>query len=208
MRSYFFYVLCFFALNSALAQGLFNRSTLSSELKNQISGQEKLSETQIKELYQGEILSQVKVQTQAEQQELQLWVAGIHPQNCQKALRKISHYEGYPEFLSFMKTSQYQEATQRWKLKIDHLLMPFPMYLDFKMPRVKEIGSYPFTFEKGFLAGLLGEVKAEAVKQRCMLTLKSHWKGAKTQIPDIVFSTFVQTLAELGLNHLIRATKL
>lgn len=208
MRSYFFYVLCFFSINSALAQGLLNRSTLTPEIKERLSGGQKLNESQLAELFKGEVLSQVRVETKQNVQELNLWVSGMHPQNCQKALRKISHYEGYPKFLSFFKSSEYNDSTQRWQVKMDHVLMPFPMYLNFKIPRIKSEGTYPFTFETGFLSGLLGVVTAQEIDQRCQLTLKADWKGPKSQIPDIVFSTFVQTLAEMGLSHLIRSTML
>lgn len=195
-------------ISPLLGQPLLNNSPLTKEQRNKISGEKKLSETQIKDLWKGEILSKVQVKTKQKIQNLDLWVTGIHPLNCQKALRKISYYEGYPEILSFVKTSEYDDKTQRWKLKIDHALMPFPMFIDFKMERVKSEGTYPFTFEGGFLAGLVGEVKAQEVARKCHLTLTSQWSGPSSKIPDLVFSTFVQTLAELGLKHLIRSTML
>ncbi|MFA5583810.1 MAG: hypothetical protein WDA09_06310 [Bacteriovoracaceae bacterium] len=209
MRTHFFYLLFIFAVISPPeGHTAFNSSSLPQEVKRQLQQDQKLSETQIDELWKGEILSQVKVKTKQNTQNLDLWVSAFHPQNCRKALRKISHYEGYDEFLSFIKSSEYDDKTQRWKIKLDHVLMPFPMYLDFKMPRVKKEGNYPFTFKKGFLSGLLGEVKAQETASRCQLTLTSKWSGPKTKIPDIVFSSFVQTLAELGLRHLIRSSTL
>lgn len=209
MRAYFFYLLLNFTMISPLlGQPLVNSSSLTKEQKNKISGERKLSEAQIKDLWKGEILSKVEVKTKQKTQNLDLWVSGIHPQNCQKALRKISYYEGYSDILSFVKSSEYDDRNQRWKLKIDHALMPFPMYLDFKMERVKSEGIYPFTFEGGILSGLIGEVRAQEVANKCHLTLTSQWSGPSSKIPDLVFSTFVQTLVELGLKHLIRSTML
>lgn len=209
MRTHFFYLLFIFTVNSlAQGQSAFNSSSLSPDLKARLKQEQNLNETQIDELWKGEILSRVKVKTKQNTQNLDLWVSGLHPQNCRKALRKISHYEGYDQFLNFVKSSEYDDKDQRWKIKLDHFLMPFPMYLDFKMPRVKKVGSYPFTFERGFLSGLLGEVIAQEIGGRCQLTLTSKWSGPQTKIPDIVFSGFVQTLAELGLSHLIRSSTL
>lgn len=207
MRAYFFYLLLNFTMISPLlGQPLVNSSSLTDEQKKQISGERNLTMAQIQALWKGEVLSQVRVKTKQKTQSLDLWVSGFHPHSCHKALRKISYYEGYPEMLSFIKSSQYDDTSKRWKLKIDHALMPFPMYLDFTMERVRKKGTYPFTFESGFLQGLLGEVAAQEIGQRCQLTLTSKWSGPASKIPDLVFSTFVQTLAELGLRNLIRST--
>lgn len=209
MRSYFFYLICLFSLtSSANSWSSPPFAPLTEVIKQKISSDRKLTDGQIKDLWEGDVLSQVSVKTEKEVQKLDLWVSGLHPQNCKKALRKISHYEGYPEFLTFIKKSEYEESTKRWRLTLDHALMPFPMYLDFKMERVTKEGSFPFTFEKGFLSGLVGQVKTQEVEKRCQLTLTSNWQGVKTKIPDIVFSTFVQTLSEMGLKHLIRSSML
>lgn len=209
MRAYFFYLLLnFIVISPVMGVTPLNSSSLNKEEKTKLSGNKNLKDTQIDELWKGEMLSFVRVETKNEIQSLNFWVTGLHPQNCKKALRKISHYEGYPEILSFVKSSQYNDQTKLWKLKLDHVLMPFPMYLDFKMERVKDEGTYLFTFEKGFLSGLKGEVVTQEVAGKCQLTLESRWSGPKTKIPDIIFSTFVQTLAELGLKNLIRSTKL
>ena len=209
MRSYFFYLICIFSLtSSANSWSSPSFSPLTEVIKQKISSDRKLTEGQIKSLWEGEVLSQVTVKTEKDKQKLDLWVSGLHPQNCKKALRKISHYEGYPQFLTFIKKSEYDESSKRWRLNLDHALMPFPMYLDFKMERVTKEGTFPFTFEKGFLSGLIGNVTTQEIEKRCQLTLTSRWQGAKTKIPDIVFSTFVQTLSEMGLNHLIRSSML
>jgi len=209
MRAHFFYLLFIFTVISPLeGYSAFNSSSLPQPIKKKLRQEQNLSETQIEELWKGEVLSRVNVKTKQNTQSLDLWVSAFHPQNCRKALRKISHYEGYNEFLNFVKSSQYDDKTHRWQIKLDHFLMPFPMYLDFKMPRVKKEGNYPFTFEKGFLSGLIGEVEARETAGRCQLTLSSKWSGPKSKIPDMIFASFVQTLAELGLSHLIRSSNL
>lgn len=209
MRSYFFYLLCLFAVISPLrGQSPFNSFTLKSEIKKHLPASRSLSDSQLMALAKGEIISQVQVRSKEKTQSLDLWVGGVHPQNCKRALRKIAHYESYPELLSFIKKSQYHDEHQRWTLKLDHVLMPFAMYLDFKIPRIKKEGSYSFTFEKGFLTGLQGQVIAQELNSQCMLSLSGQWSGPHSKIPDIIFSTFVQTLAELGLKNLIRSTKI
>ena len=63
-----------------------------------------------------------------------LFVAGVHPRNCTRAMRKLSLYENYKNYMDFIKSSQYDEISQKFSFTIDHTLLPFPMIVKFKIP--------------------------------------------------------------------------
>lgn len=209
MRYHFlFLAFTFFINGKALAQNKVQlspgfSSVISEELKPFFSA----SEGQIEDLLKGEVISTGKVDTPAPKtQQMMLFVSGIHPRNCTRAMRKLSLYENYHNYMDFIKSSKYDEKTQKFSFVVDHTLLPFPMVVGFKIPRITQEGYYPFTFEDGFLKDLKGTVVVQNVGKYCLLGLKSDWKGPDTKIPDLVFSTFVQTVGKLGLEHLIRVS--
>lgn len=166
------------------------------------------SEGQIKDLLKGEVISVGQVSTPKEKfQQMMLFVAGVHPRNCTRAMRKLSLYENYSDYMDFIKTSKYDEKTQKFTFTIDHTLLPFPMIVGFKIPRITKAGHYPFTFEDGFLKDLKGTVIVQDVGKFCLLGLKADWTGPESKIPNIVFGSFVQTVGKLGLEHLIRVSR-
>lgn len=135
-----------------------------------------------------------------------LFVSGIHPRNCKRAMRKLSLYENYSSYMDFIKTSSYDDKTQKFTFTVDHALLPFPMIVGFKIPRITGEGHYPFTFEDGFLKDLKGTVIVQDVAKFCLLGLKADWRGPESKIPDTIFGTFVQTVGKIGLEHLIRVS--
>jgi hypothetical protein len=140
-------------------------------------------------------------------QKLNLTVAGLHPKKCFVALSKISQYENYSNFISFIESSQYNDKSRVINLKIDHILMPFPMYLLFKIDRVDKIGNYTFTFEQGFLKGLEGIIQTAEHRSRCLFYFNAKWKGKKSKIPDTVFSFFLDVLGQRLLDNLFRVSR-
>lgn len=179
-------------------------STVSSELKPFFSP----SEGQIEDLLKGEVISTGKVHSPTDkEQQMSLFVSGIHPRNCTRAMRKLSLYENYHNYMDFIKSSSYNEKTQKFTFTIAHALLPYDMVVGFKIPRITKEGYYPFTFEDGFLKDLKGTVIVQEVGKYCLLGLKADWRGPETTIPNIVFSNFIQTVGELGLEHLIRVSQ-
>jgi hypothetical protein len=165
------------------------------------------SKGQFEELFNGEVISEAKVTTPAaKEQTLMLFVSGLHPRSCQRAMRKLSLYENYDKYIDFIKDSKYDETTQKFSFKIEHLLLPYPMYVSFKIPRITQEGHYAFLFEHGILKGLVGKIGVKEFNRHCLLSLKSDWRGPDTRIPDFVFSTFLQTVSKMGLEHLIRVS--
>lgn len=166
-----------------------------------------LSQGQVEDLLKGEVISTGKVHSPApKEQQMFLFVAGVHPRNCTKAMRKLSLYENYHNYMDFIKTSSYNEKTQKFTFTVDHALLPFPMIVGFKIPRITKAGHYPFTFEDGFLKDLRGNVIVEEVGKFCLLGLKADWHGPESKIPNVVFGTFVQTIGKIGLEHLVRVS--
>jgi hypothetical protein len=201
-------ILSFFINERTLAQ---NKVILPAGFGPQISTHIKpfysASEGQIEDLLKGEVISTGKVDSPTDkEQQMMLFVSGVHPRNCTRAMRKLSLYENYHNYMDFIKTSKYDEKTQKFTFTIDHALLPFPMVVGFKIERIRKAGIYPFTFEDGFLKGLQGRVIVQDVGKFCLLGLKTDWRGPDSKIPDVVFGTFVQTVGKLGLEHLIRVS--
>lgn len=165
------------------------------------------SEGQMEDLLKGDVVSVgfVRSPTNKEQQ-MMLFISGIHPRNCTRAMRKLSLYENYSSYMDFIKSSQYNDQTQKFSFNVDHPLLPFPMIVGFKIPRITKEGHYPFTFEDGFLKDLKGTVIVKEVGKFCLLGLKADWRGPESKIPNIVFGTFVETVGKIGLEHLMRVS--
>src|SRR5690606_30666807 len=110
------------------------------------------------------------------------------PRNCTRAMRKLSLYENYHNYMDFIKTSSYNDKTQKFTFTIEHTLLPYNMVVRFKIPRITKEGHYPFTFEDGFLKDLKGTIIVQEIGKYCLLGLKADWRGPETKIPNIVFS--------------------
>ncbi|MGE3610932.1 MAG: hypothetical protein AB7I27_15180 [Bacteriovoracaceae bacterium] len=209
MRYLFFLLfLSFFINESSLSQ---TKVDLPPSFGEMISKETKpyfsLSDGQLNDLLKGEVISEGKAFSPSEkEQQMTLFVSGVHPRNCTRAMRKLSIYENYHQYMDFIKSSTYDDGSQKFSFTIDHSLLPFPMIVKFKIPRIRNAGSYPFTFEEGFLKGLKGTVFVSDVGKFCLLGMKVDWKGPESKIPNVVFGTFVQTVGKLGLEHLIRVS--
>jgi hypothetical protein len=180
----------------------FNQS-VSQELKPFFSP----SEGQTEDLLKGDVVSVGKVDSPTDkQQQMMLFVSGIHPRNCTRAMRKLSLYENYSSYMDFIKESKYDDKNQKLSFVIDHALLPFPMVVGFKIPRITKEGHYPFVFEDGFLKDLKGTVIVKEVGKFCLMGLKADWRGPESKIPNVVFGSFVQTVGKLGLERLIRVS--
>lgn len=208
MRHVFLIALSIMIYQMAFAQ---NKVNLSPSFQKPILEELKPfyapSEGQTEDLLKGEVISVGKVNSPTEkEQQMMLFVSGVHPRNCQRAMRKLSLYENYNTYMDFVKQSSYDEKKQQVNFVMDHALLPFPMSLTFKIPRIKGPGHYPFTFEHGFLKDLKGTVGVKDVGKFCLLTLKTDWRGPETKIPNIAFEAFIQTVGKIGLEHLIRVS--
>lgn len=137
-------------------------------------------------------------------QSLNISMAGMHKKKCIPALRKISLYENYQDFLTFIEKSSYDEKKERIILLISSSILPMKMVLDFKLPRIKKPGVYHFKFDKGFLKGLLGEIHVSRHNERCLFFVKGDWIGPDTGFPNLLLELFSSTLTKLGMEKLFR----
>ena len=177
-------------------------------LEGPLSPLRPLNKGQWKDLKKGKIVVSAKIQTKNNQQKLDYYAAGLHPFSCSKALRKISKYESYKDFISFITKSRYNEKTQKIYLLFNHVLMPSPLSLHFVIPRITAPGYYPFHFPKGLLKGLQGRAQVSPYGQRCFMEVASNWKGRPTGINDTVFEVFSITLGKLGIRKVFRISSL
>ena len=166
------------------------------------------SEGQTEDLLKGEVISTGKVDSPTDiEQQMMLFTTGVHPRNCKRVMRKLSMYENYSSYIDFIKKSEYNTQKGEVSFVIDHLLIPFPMRLTFKIPRITKEGVYPFTLDHGFLKDLRGTIVVKDIGKFCLLGLKADWRGPETPIPNLAFSAFIQTVGKMGLEHLIRISR-
>lgn len=210
MRQQLFFTFLSFMISSyALAQRsqaeLKLPKSFSEPISKELKPFFKLSEGQMEDLLKGDVISEGKVTSpNNKEQQMDLFVSGVHPRNCTRAMRKLSQYENYSQYIDFIKKSSYDEKTQKLLFLIDHTLLPFPMEVSFKIQRITKEGQYQFIFEDGFLKGLIGKVIVKELGKFCLLGLKADWRGPETSIPNAIFATFTQTVGKLGLERLIR----
>lgn len=183
---------------SALAQAPFP-APLKDSVRNKIlSG----------DIYRKSEVDTVKNEAGIKRQKLDFIISGLHPNNCSVALQKLSRYEEFYKFIDFVKLSSYNEKTKRIYLLLDADILPFRMALDFKIPRITKVGSYPFSFDKGFLDGLKGTIHViNGPNNRCLFYSDAYWQGPDTGIPDIIFELFSSTLAEKSMEVLFRISR-
>ena len=167
-----------------------------------------LSRGEWRDLRKGDVVIRADIKTKKETQSLQYYAAGLHPRTCQKALRKISLYESYKDFISFITESRYDEKNKIIYLLFEHKLMPYPLSLRFTIPRITHGGLYPFSFNHGLLSGLKGKIQVSHHGQQCLMEVTATWRGPSTKINDLVFETFAITLGKLGIKKIFRISSL
>ncbi|MDC1173992.1 hypothetical protein OAT67_01240 [Bacteriovoracaceae bacterium] len=160
---------------------------------------------QLKKIEKGHILSYSEVTSESDLQVLKLFLFGLHPKKCRIALSKISQYENYKEFLGLVTESRYENG--KIYLELSHALLPFDMTMNFKMERVKKPGKYTFTFDQGFLKGLIGDVTIKEESSRCLFMGRTYWKGKSTGFPDSIFSFFSKQLTKMAMSSLFKISR-
>ncbi len=176
------------------------------DLEKYLNAKWKLSKTQKKYLEQGQILADATVETIEDKQTFELKVFAYHRKQCRKVLRKISLFESYKDWISFIHYSTYQEKPNLLTFKANHPLLPYPMIIYIITERPSKKGRYPFTFPSGLFGGLKGYFEITEFNNRCLFFARSNWFGQKTKLPDLVIEIFSETLSQLGGEMLLRKT--
>ncbi len=179
--------------------------TLANDLNHFINTKWKLSQTQLKYLMEGKVLTTSSVQSQNNKQSFDLKALAYHTVKCSKALRKLSLLENYKDYISFIQSSTYHNKL--FTLKADHTLLPHPMIIHIIVDRPTKAGKYPFTFPTGIFKGLKGQFEIKEFQNRCLLYAESHYNGVASRFPDLVIEIFSETLSKLGGELLMRKSK-
>lgn len=173
----------------------------------QISVFDQIPEASKKVLEKNEIYAQSKVESGKDWQSLDFVIVGQTSNSCRDGLRKMSRYETYPQYVGFIKKATYNDSNERVRFEMSSNLLPFDMVLAFKLPRIKSAGSYPFSFDNGFLKDLKGVIQVEERLNRCLFYTTAEWKGPHTGIPDSVLSFFSQALSKISMENMFRIAK-
>ena len=137
-------------------------------------------------------------------QAMDFWAAGLHEKSCQIALRKLSLYENYKQYLGFIEESLYIEDAQLVMARIATPIFPIKVDLRFKIPRIEKVGVYPFEFKEGFLKDLRGEVHVSEEKGRCFIFVKADWAGKHTGFPCSLLEIFSAGVVQMGMERLFK----
>jgi hypothetical protein len=168
-----------------------------------------LSLTQQNYLNEGKFLATAEVESFKKNNEnLQKFLfktSALNNKSCDRVLDFLSRYEDFRLHLDFIKESKYDDISNYVSFVIDSPVLPFPMRLNFKIPRVKKPGEYSFEFEHGFLKGLKGVIHIHSVSNKCLIYSESFWQGQDTKIPDFVIEMFSETLTRIAFEKLFRA---
>lgn len=167
----------------------------------------KLNESSLEYLEKGEVLSEADVSSDDKTQSFTLNGAGLHKNRCSTVLRKLSMLEKYEDWISFIKSSKYNEKRRLFTVKADHTLLPYPMIVHIIMDRPTKPGVYKYAFPTGMFAGLIGTYTIKDINNRCLIYAESSWRGKKTAIPNMVIKLFVEGLSKTGAELLIRKTR-
>ena len=189
-----------------------NTDTHSRELDKKFLKSIKFQQKNVDKAFRGSVQSISKVESYeengAEFQTLNFRMVGVHPNRCKIALRKISLYEEYSDFISFIKKVEFSEENKKLAFFVDHKLMPYPMVLGINIGRVSRPGSYPYTFDKGLFSGLKGTIVVKDYKRKCLIAIHNSWTGKHTKIPNLVIEIFSQTLMRIGMEKVFRFSRI
>ncbi|MAZ47926.1 MAG: hypothetical protein CME65_05145 [Halobacteriovoraceae bacterium] len=180
---------------------------IPKDLKQYLKSRWKLSYTEEKYLDQGKILTDANVTDQQGLQSFDMQATAWHQKKCRKVIRKLSQFELYPEWISFIKKLRYNDQTKLMTMHADHPLLPFPMIVNIVVERPKKPGHYKFRFPTGIFKGLTGYFDIAQYNNRCHLYVESHWTGKKSKIPNLVIELFSETLARIGGEILMRQSR-
>ena len=176
----------------------------------------KLKEAIKSESIQKSILTEPQVSSEVSEiifrgekgQKMDFWAAGLHPRDCRLALRKLSRYEDYKQYLSYLEESLYFEDIQLVSFYIKTPIFPIRVSLRFKIPRITKEGVYPFIYEQGFLKDLKGTIHVSQEKDRCFFYIKADWEGRHSGFSNTLLEFFSKTLVKLGMEKLFRISSL
>lgn len=204
---------CTWPLTLALFQFfLLSSSALSASWEDFLKSKSLSSSTQ-KKLKDFKVVTHANVENfdkdKKEFQKLDFFVSGSLKGKCKRKLRKISQYESYKEWISFVQASSYDDKTRQVYFAVKASPLPARFVLNFKLDRVKDVGDYTFRFDNGFLKDLQGLIEVrQFAKKNCFIYASGNWLGPHTGYPASLLELFAETVLQKGLEKLIRLGKI
>jgi hypothetical protein len=163
----------------------------------------KLTQKSYEYLKKSELLVDSTVTSTGKKQAMNIKIAGAHKKKCPKILRKLSMFDQYKNWVSFIHESKYSAENKLLTIKADHTLLPFPMIVHVIVDKPIKEGTYPFLFPTGIFTGLKGTMYIKQQKEYCAVYSEANWAGNK-KIPDFVVELFSETLSKLAAKALLR----
>lgn len=167
----------------------------------------KVTKRTVEYIEKGEIIVDAIVDTKNNQQEFKMYVAAMHTKSCHRILKKLAMFENFEDWISFIKSSKYDDKNRLWTIKADHTLLPYPMLVHIIVDRPTKTGHYPFIFPTGMFTGLKGHFIIKKHKNKCAFYATSYWKGKDTGLPDFIIELFSETLTKIGGEVVFRKIK-
>ncbi|MFW5887606.1 MAG: hypothetical protein ACOCUH_02295 [Bacteriovoracia bacterium] len=164
-------------------------------------------------IFEGKNVVNSEVDSDDNWQKLDFYITAMHKKSCTKVMRRLSQYEDYSKFIGPIKKSSYNDDTKYVNFRIDAMVLPKPLTMNFKIPRIRKPGKYLFVFEKGFLKNLKGNVelyemsgclnnRRPCVENACLFWIKANWKGEPTGFNDTIIRLFTETVSSIALDSL------
>jgi hypothetical protein len=171
---------------------------------NKLNYSEKIQER----VNQGEIISYSVVEYQEDNkiQTFEVYGLGYHKRTCKVAMRKLSAYENFPNYLSIINKSTYEEKKNILNFQISPPILSNDIDVYIKIDRIKDHGNYPFQFVSGFFTALKGNIELNDYNNRCLFHVTASWSGPYSDIPSPILKLFLEVIIKTGMENLFRVS--
>jgi hypothetical protein len=157
-----------------------------------------------KKVLKEKVVSSCDMRSSNKTQGLSFYLAALHKKPCKKAFKKLKQYENYKDHIGIIEKSNYNSKRGEAFFLIDSPLIPRKMVVKFKLPRIKDVGTYPYTFDHGIFKDLHGDIILSNYKNRCLFYSTAKWDGPSTKIPDFILRIFIETATRMTIQKLFR----
>lgn len=166
------------------------------------------SEGILNRVEKGEIISYSIVDFNDEKkiQSFEVYGLGFHKRSCKIAMRKLSVYENFPNYLSIINKSTYDEKQKIVNFQISPPILSYDINVFIHIDRIKDKGEYPFQFTSGFFTALKGKIELSDYKERCLFHVTSSWSGPYSDIPGPILKLFLEVIVKMGMENLFRVS--
>ncbi len=166
------------------------------------------SENILKRVDKGELISSADVKFDEENkiQSFKVFGLGLHKRNCKTAMRKISVYENFPNYLSIVNKSSYDQNKKIANFQLSPPILSKDIDVFIEIERIKDQGHYPFKFVSGFFTALDGSIDLTDFENRCLFHVTASWAGPHSDIPGPILKIFLEAIIKTGLENLFRVS--